>query len=394
MKLIIHIFKKELKEIFRDKKAILYMVIIPLLAIPLIISALSFITYKFANNEASKYLKIAIVNDVSNGIFTNALKTDSHIKFSEYRDTTLVAELIRTDSLDAMFIFPENHQLLIDSNFQIPVVMHFDKTDEIATSRINKLVEKYKTSLENQRLESFNITAEQIKPVIIKERNAYSIEATLGKKIGGFLPYFFMLSCFSGAMYIAIELLTGEKERGTYELLLTFPINRIQLLTAKLTVIAFFSLLSGLLSIMSLLLLSVLSSFLPSDVSSIINIDKLVTFDKLFFITLLILPLSIFFAGILTALVSSAKTTKEAQAITNPFTMLLILPAILGILPLKFSFKIALIPLLNLSYASKEILAGTIDYGLYAVVFLSLITYAAISIWFANKSFGDEKNII
>ncbi|MFW5707063.1 MAG: ABC transporter permease, partial [Bacteroidota bacterium] len=105
--------------------------------------------------------------------------------------------------------------------------------------------------------------------------------------------------------------------------------------------------------------------------------------------------LCIFFAGLLIPLTIYAKTFKEAQSIVTPLTFIVIIPAALGLIPgIEYNLVTALIPIVNITLATKEIIAGTIHIPYYLVTVGSLIGLAALSVVFCANWFGKETNIL
>jgi len=109
----------------------------------------------------------------------------------------------------------------------------------------------------------------------------------------------------------------------------------------------------------------------------------------------MLIPLVIFFAGILTLITNYARSYKEAQSLISPMMILIILPAIIGMMPgMKLNAGTALVPIVNISLAAKEIISGTMNYAYYIIVITSLCVYAAITVIIAKFWFGKESNIL
>jgi sodium transport system permease protein len=112
-------------------------------------------------------------------------------------------------------------------------------------------------------------------------------------------------------------------------------------------------------------------------------------------ILIMLIPLTIFFAGLMIPLTIYAKTFKEAQSILTPMTFLIIIPAALGMIPgIEYNAVTAIIPVINITLATKEIIAGTIHLPYYLLTVVSLIGLAAISVVFCTRWFGKESNIL
>jgi sodium transport system permease protein len=135
---------------------------------------------------------------------------------------------------------------------------------------------------------------------------------------------------------------------------------------------------------------------LLNNVSETFNIAHmsflvLALFIPIIAISLLLLPLAIFFASLLMAISIFAKSFKEAQSQMSPLTIVILLPVFIGILPgIELNVFTALIPVLNLSLATKDIISGTISPWLLVEVYSSLILISMLSLTFCVKWFERE----
>jgi sodium transport system permease protein len=90
----------------------------------------------------------------------------------------------------------------------------------------------------------------------------------------------------------------------------------------------------------------------------------------------------------------TARSFKEAQSMISPLNIAVIMPAAIGLTPgIVLNYKLALIPVLNVSLATKAIIAGTVQAPQLVVVYVSLITFAILSLWGAAWWFGRESTI-
>ena len=224
---------------------------------------------------------------------------------------------------------------------------------------------------------------------------------SIGEKIGGMLPYILILLGLSGAMYPAIDLGVGEKERGTLETLLLTPIPRYQIVFAKFLVIFTTSFLAVFLSLLSFALITtvlgpmafasmsnggneVMTEFLNS-LSTISILDILLMF-------LMLVPTAAIFASLLLSVSIYARTFKEAQNYMSPLMMISFLPIVLAILPgVKLDWFWASIPLTNVALAIKEIFKGTIDYNMLFVIFGSTTLVAGVLLYLCSWWFQREE---
>jgi len=224
-------------------------------------------------------------------------------------------------------------------------------------------------------------------------KNIATEKEMIGKIAGGILPYIFIAFGFAGCMYPAIDLFTGEKERGTIETILTTPVLRWQILFGKMGVV----ILSGFIAA-TFALLGLFLSFEFLDISKNKEMHEIILsiLSVRFIISLFILlfPLIVFFAGIMTPIAVYAKSFKEAQSIITPLNILVFLPAMVGFFPgIELNLTTACIPVVNVVLATKDLIAGTLDIGLFSISFGVMFLIAFASVLFSYKQYGKESNI-
>jgi sodium transport system permease protein len=109
----------------------------------------------------------------------------------------------------------------------------------------------------------------------------------------------------------------------------------------------------------------------------------------------LLLPLVIFFAGVMIPIAVYAKSFKEAQSIITPLNIVMVLPAMVGFFPgIELNLNTAFIPVVNVVLATKELVAGTLSWYYFAGVFSVMCLLATLAIVLSYKQFGKEANIL
>lgn len=201
------------------------------------------------------------------------------------------------------------------------------------------------------------------------------------------LPYVVLLMCFAGAIYPALDLGAGEKERGTLETLLVTPAGRLELVLGKFLVITLAAMVASLLNIASL------AASFKLGLMSMIGSGGLVLDPKAIIVSLvLMLPVAAFFAAILLAVSIFAKSFKEAQSYTAPINMVVILPAIVSFIPgVELTIPLSFVPLVNVSLALKEAWAGLFQWDCIAIILASSLVYAGLALAFCVAWFQREE---
>ena len=105
----------------------------------------------------------------------------------------------------------------------------------------------------------------------------------------------------------------------------------------------------------------------------------------------MVLPMVVLFAAVLFTISLFAKSFKEAQSYVSPLIIVIIMPAAIGTLPgVELNARLALVPILNVSLASKELVSGVWHWNYLALIFGSTCTYAAVALALAVKMFNRE----
>jgi sodium transport system permease protein len=207
------------------------------------------------------------------------------------------------------------------------------------------------------------------------------------------VPYFVIILSLTGAMYPAMDLTVGEKERGTIETILCSPISRISLVLGKFFLVLTASLATTALAIASMGLTLAAAGKMVRDLPQVssMGLQFQVTPATVIWVFVMVVPLAILFSAALLAISVFAKSFKEAQSYLSPLTIVVIAPAIVSILPgVELNAGLALVPILNTSLVSKEIVSGTYHWNYIALIFGSSCVYAAAALWVAIRLFQRE----
>ena len=395
--MIFTIFKKELKDTLRDRRTLIMMLVIPVLIFPIILNVFVGISESFSEKAAKKTVKIGWI-DSSDGYMKERIealpKEFGKKEIRSYSDSTDLKEAIKNDSIQiGVIIDPAIDQSMKDKS-PAKVTVFYNATDLGMMNRAEAYMEAIENIAKQERYIELDLKESELRPLEIAYSNVASDEEMIGKLAGGILPYIFIAFGFLGCMYPAIDLFTGEKERGTIETLLTTPVARWQLLFGKMGVVV----LSGLMAAS----FALLGLFLSIEVFDIVKDPKLLevihsVLNAKFVIMLysLLFPLTVFFAGVMIPVAVYAKSFKEAQSIITPLNIVMVLPAMIGFFPgVELNAVTASIPVVNVVLATKELMAGTLDTGLLLLSFVVMITLAVGAVFVSYKRFDKETNII
>jgi len=385
------VYRKELRDMLRDKRTIRSMVIMPLVAFPLLFLGIGYISAEFSGEAKTEIAPVMIHGGEDSPKVLAALHDLAGIHIVPYRDDAI--REVSDKKIRAVVEIPPGFDAAINSrqpkNISIGYFENNDKSEE-AESKIETFFEKYRDQVVRAELAARGLPANLMDPFTVKSKNVASASQVGAALFGGWIPYLIIIFSFTGATYPAMDMAAGEKERGTMETILCSPISRTDIVMGKFLMVVTASVVTAVLSLISLgvsfawakpkLLAAAHSTFQMSIEPSTVAV-----------VVVMLLPLAILFASMLLAVSLLAKSFREAQTYIGPMTFIVIAPAIIGALPgVELNWKTALVPILNTSLVSKEIIAGSYPWLYIAAIFGMTCVYATVGIATAVAMFNRE----
>lgn len=385
------IIKKELSELLRDKKTIINSIVLPTLLVPILIFGAIKVTKMIQKSEQEKSVKIGLVNAPED--FEKMVANDTLNKITRYNESIDFKTLIDNETIQTAVVFPSDWNKQMDSLTTAEVQIYRNGTKDNVNNRVSSMLESYTALLKKQRISQLNISTEKLTPIRENYIEVSEQKELIGKRIGGFIPYLFILTMWGGCLLAAIDLVTGEKERKTIETTLSLPVSKFTVLLGKAIVASILGFIPAVLNLVGLIVGLKFIDGIPDTIKLAIN--EMLNFQSVTLILLLLIPFSLFLSGLIISLVAGATSFKEAQSKATPIIMLIIIPLVLALMPgIELSWSTVLVPVLNIGLGVKEIMAGTIDMLQYTAILISLIAFALGAIYFSYKKFSDENAIL
>jgi sodium transport system permease protein len=388
------IFRKEFTDTIRDRRTLFVMVIFPLLLVPLLLTVVGRIQASSMKKAVEKTLRVGLASHGNASGFAEELMQTRGLRVVEGIPADSAEAFIKRDSLDAVVVVAQNFDSEVEQMRSGTISLYYKSSEDydMVKRRLSAVLEGFEMKLREMRFRKLNLDASIVNAVRVEEHDVASAKERVGKAIGGMVPYFFVIFCFMGSMYPAIDLAAGEKERGTMETLLTAPVSRFQILLGKFAVVVLTGILSAGISMLGIYVAVLQVKEIPPELMQMIR--GILDAQTILLVLSLLLPLTVFFAAILLSLSIFAKSYKEAQSLISPLTILIILPVLVGVMPgIELDTVTALVPVLNVSLATREIIAGTINPLLLAEVYVALFALASLSLWGCAKWFEREETI-
>ncbi len=369
------VYRKEFTEWVRDRRTLISTVLVPLFLFPVMMVGFSALAVVMVGKAEKETPKIMILGgDDSPQLLASIRKLDT-LEIVPYSANW--KDQISNKDIRAAVEIPKDFEKSLETNESETVKIYFydgEMKSSFGANRLEKFLKDYRDTVVKDRLAAKNLPASVLSPFTIKQENVAPPEKVSGATFGSFIGYTVIILCMTGAMYPAIDLTAGEKERGTMETILSSPISRLDLVCGKFLLVFSASLATAILSVISMG-----GSFAILGHTNLMNSSSggqtlalnlgLLSVVSVF---LMALPLAFLFSAVLMTVALFAKSYKEAQSYLTPMTFVIVIPAVASVMPgVELTPKLALIPILNTSLVCKEIIAGTYHWNSIALIFVS-----------------------
>ena len=370
------ILKKELREVFRDKKSLAMMLIIPVL-IPLIIIGMSALFESETSTDVNTYNKIGFnyeLSDIELGIL-DSLEIDYSIN-----DTDALEEEFNNQEINSYITKENNHY-----------VINYDSANiesSGSASLAEYFLETYKSVLEENYLSNNNVDILEFNNLLTYEEKTQEQQNYFANYIVNYAFLFILMAITVSATYPATDATAGEKERGTLETLLTFPIKSKDIIIGKLLSVTLSSIITGVLG----LILSVLAILYVGNTYDIYSGTELLNAPIIIYALIIIIAYSIMISGLCIAIASMSKSFKEAQSALTPLTFIAFFPGmIVFMIDISNNAILSLIPFINFSMIFTDVTNNNLNILYLILMFISTIVIITIVITYIIRQYKSEK---
>lgn len=387
------IYAKELRDLLRDRRTLISTIVVPTVVMPLIVIGFGKVMSVVVAKARAEVPRIMVVGGADSPGVRGDLEKSGRFRIepasSDWR------ALISDKRVRAAVEIPAG----FDGALRVgaaPAVTLYTYQGEIKSSMAVDQLDAFFTSLRERTtarlLADRGLPATVARPFDVKRVNVAPPEKVGGNLFGGMVPYFIIFLCLTGAMYPAMDLTAGEKERGTMETLLCSPAARTDIVLGKFLMVLTGSLGAVVLSLVSMgATVAVAGNFLGPGGASPAGLSIAIDPMGVLGVLAMVVPVAVLFSALLLAISLFAKSFKEAQSYLTPLMLVVILPAMAAMLPgVELSARLAAVPILNVSLVSKEMLSGVWHWGFIGVIFCSTALYAAAALAAAVAMFRRE----
>jgi sodium transport system permease protein len=375
------LYRREMRAAFRERTIVLNSILLPVFLYPFLLwAAMTGLMFVMGQTEGFVSRIAVEAWPKEHPGLRNRLERDTHFLLANSA-TNAVAQL-KTGSLDALLelVPAQGEAAALPGNFVARVT--FNKAKERsaeARARLTEAIDEYRAGYLKRTARARGIDAATWQGFTLSSVNEAS-KREMGTFILGLVaPLIFVVMVAVGCFYPAVDALAGERERNTWETLISTSASRLSVVTAKYLCVASLGGLAGLLNLTAVML-TMRPIFGPLLEKAGKVIECTIPLAALPVAALVAVLLAAFIAAGMMIFAVFARTFKEGQAMITPFYMLILVPVVFLQAPgIKFTPALACAPIINLTMMVREALAGRfpwLEMGISVVVSLALVGLA------------------
>ncbi len=382
------VFHKEVVDNLRDRKTLAASLFYPLLGPVMMLLLFTVLGNTIASKSESPLLLPVV----------GAENAPSLVQFLQQNGASILPGpadpegQVKEGNQDVVLVIPPGYGKDFTSGQPAPVRLIADGSRQsaaVSIRRANALLAEYSAQVGGMRLLLRGVDPSIVQALAIEETDVATPQSQAAMFLN-ILPYFVIFSVFMGGMYLVIDSIAGERERGSLEPLLTNPVARSEFLFGKLAatiVFAVFAVAETILGFYIMLNVMPTESF---------GVQVSMSVEAMAVMFLIALPMLVLASALQMIVATFTKSFKEAQ---NYLSLLPLIPAIPGMvlvfLPLKVQLWMMLIPTFGQQLLINQVLRGeNLDFVHVAVSATSTVIAGLALVVIAIKMYEREQVLV
>ena len=386
------VFRKELREMLRDRRSLAVMFGIPLLLYPLVAIGMATLGSAKKKELTEQTVKVYIPGG------KQAVPRLVGLMNDQYTGLTAVELFANVDpnaalksgELQAILHAPPNAEAKMLAGEEVELKVQLDRSrtsTPFSERKLNGMLDDYKKWVVEQRLMMRGVSPVVLQSFKTSTHDVSSGHQRFGKILAQMLPLLLLMTGMLGALFPALNATTTERELGTLETLLVTPAGRTELLVAKGSLVLVCGLLTAGLNMVSMaLVLKRATSMLDASAA-----EFSVSATSLALTYLAAVPTLILFTTVVLIMGLLARNFREANAFATPVMLLPLASLAVGIMEPAASPAILITPIANTTVIIREVLTGRISAGPFLLAFAASGAYAGLVLSAAARLFSNEQ---
>lgn len=391
IKSIFALYKKEMKDILRDKKTLLMMIIVPIILYPLLLVGMVFLLNSITQDNIEKTYHVAFVQVDDKAAIEEVMfdETDDYNYIFKIKKVSDAEKALENRDID---VYVKSEEVHGQVNYTLYYISSINDS-KTAASMMEDILFEYREQLRESRILENNLELNNILyPITVDKEDGASKEEALGSIMGSLIPFLLITTILLGAIYPAIDVTAGEKERGTLETLLTLPVSNVELIMSKFFAVCTVAIVSATLNMASMgFVCAYFLNLMSASAETIVDFNIIKFIPAIILMILCVMAFAMFVSAVCVCICIFAKSFKEAQNYSTPILLVFMLAGYAGMIPgVELTSTTAAIPIVNIALLIEDIFSFNFNTSLILIALFTNIAYSFIAIWIMSKCFNSE----
>jgi sodium transport system permease protein len=386
------LYRRELRSALRERTIVVNGILMPIFLYPVMLWVmLTGITFVSGLQERSVSRVLVLDAPSAHPALMDTLRAREDIQVvAGLTDPGEAIRLIQQEELDALveFLPAESAASSLEGNFSVRI--RYDRAVERsrrARDRVESIVSYYRDRWMAREATELGIADSDRAQFLVVQENTSSGEQMGALVLGMLIPLFLVIMVALGCFIPSIDSTAGERERSTWETLMTVSASRLSIVTAKYLYVATLGILAGLLNVVAMFvsLGAVMAPLLGGSDMAGQTFEFTIQPLAVPVMMLAAVALALFFAAAMMLLAAFARSFKDGQAMVMPIYWLAILPIILGQqTDQTLTPTIAAIPVANAAMMIRDAINGIFLWPLIVETLVVLLIVVAACLLLAR----------
>ena len=386
------VFRKELREMLRDRRSLAIMFGIPLLLYPLVAIGIATLGSAKTKELRGQEVRVFIPDGERRVPRLVGMMNDQYTGLQAVRlnpGVDPVAEL-KAGAIQAILVAPPDAEERMVAGEPVELTVRVDRSrtaTPFGERKLDDMLGKYKKWIVEQRLALRGVPAAVLEQPRTTTLDVSSGTQRFGKMLAQMLPLLLLMTGMLGALFPALNATTTERELGTLETLLVTPAGRTELLVAKGGLVLICGLLTAGLNMVSMALVLKRATSMLDTSAAELNVSA----AGLTLSYLAAVPTLVLFTTLVLIMGLLARNFREANAYATPVMLLPLASLAVGIMEPRLTPAVLLTPIANTTVIIREALTGRVPPWAFVTAFASSAVYAGLMLAAAARLFSNEQ---
>jgi sodium transport system permease protein len=402
------IYAREMRDQLRDRRTLFTIAVLPILLYPLV----GMLLLQIAQFTRQQPTSLCVVGSdrlqnapalFGENAFDASLDEDFKSSVSRWKVTTLassefeslgnvdetVSQWVRGGVYDVAMVIPENFSQADRGSIDLIYNVGSDQS-MVARDRVQGILERWRSGWVRQQLDKIGVNVGLLEPFKVNSIDIAPQQTRQAAFWSKLLPFVMLIWAMTGAFYPAIDLVAGEKERGTLETILCSPALRSEIVWGKLAAVTTFSIATAVLNASSML---VTSSFVFKQIGLSGDMSGPPPIAPMLWLLVALIPLASLFSALALAVAAMARSSKEGQYYLMPLMMVTLPLVLLPMLPgTTLTIGTAVIPVTGMFLLVRSLVEAQYVTALFhlPIVLAVTVTCLHLAVRWAQRQFENE----